>query len=103
MILLVSAGGWGEGSSGSDCAAVGLRCRIVESRTEFMVVDAESTPWGNEELLGEKLTRDQVLGTRLSKLAFQLVDEVVAQDERLRDALQSSRERPPPPSDQASN
>jgi len=80
--FLFSVGNWGEGASPSDRVAVALSCRIDGGRPGFMVVDASSAPW-RDEFLGEKLSREQVVGTSLADDVFAMVDQVLSEDNRV--------------------
>lgn len=81
--LIVSIGGWGEGTLPRDRSAFGVECR-VDTRPSFMLVDADDLPWGTEELLGTKLTRADALAHPFKAEAFDILDALVAQEPRFR-------------------
>ena len=89
LTLLISAGSWEEDSSPQDRAAVGLECRSVDNQTELMLIDAAQTPWGAEEILGDKLTRREVVGTELASLVFDLAGQILIQDTRIKAILEA--------------
>lgn len=81
--LIVSIGGWGEGTLPSDRIAFGIECR-VDTGPSFMLVNADELPWGDEEFLGAKLTRAGALSHPLKPEVFDILDALVAQDPRFR-------------------
>jgi hypothetical protein len=50
----------------------------------FMIVDATQTPWGDEEFLGAKLSRDEVMNTPISTDLYEILDRMVEDEPRLR-------------------
>lgn len=51
--VVLSVGGWGEGTSPSDRRAIPLKVAIVDDRLTFAFPRAEDSPWYGEEFLGE--------------------------------------------------
>jgi hypothetical protein len=49
----------------------------------FMVVDASSRTAASSDLVGRVLCRDEVIGTSIAQAAFELVDAIWLQDERI--------------------
>lgn len=85
--MAISIGGWSEGANESERQIVALDCRVLEGVPWCMVIDAETSPWGDWELLGRKLSREEALDSSVSKEAFQLYDELIWQDTRLRNFI----------------
>jgi hypothetical protein len=80
-------GKWGEGTRSSDRCAIALEFRRTENGPAFMVVDASSRRAGRSDLVGTALARDEVVGTPVAKVAFDLVDAVWLQDVRIREIV----------------
>ncbi len=76
-------GGWGQDASAVDRIAVSLEFRRTEQGPAFMVIDAASRPVSQSELVGQALTRDEVVGTPIAKQVFALTDAVWLGDERI--------------------
>jgi hypothetical protein len=81
--LIVSIGGWGEGTNPSDRVVFGLEGRVDPSLA-FMVVDAAELPWSDQEHLGAKLTRADALAHPFAAEVFGILDALVARDPRFR-------------------
>ena len=76
-------GKWGEGATPSDRVAVSLRFRRIETGPSFMVADAADRPTGRGGLAGVALARNQVLGSRWEREAYDVVDAVWLKDTRI--------------------
>lgn len=76
-------GRWGEGTSARDRVLVALEYQHLESGPAFMVIDAGNRPSASSKLVGQALTRDEVIGQPIAKQAFAIVDALMAQDARL--------------------
>jgi hypothetical protein len=87
--LMISVGRWGDGATPDDRRCVGLECRMGDDRPSFMVVDATALPWGREDFLGQKLTREVALNDVASREVFAMVDQLIEGDTRFRDFLLS--------------
>lgn len=77
-------GEWG-GAPASKRVAVSVQYRLLDSGPAFMIIDATDRPISRNPLVGESLTRNEVIGTPLAKLVFAVVDAIWLQDERIRD------------------
>jgi hypothetical protein len=78
-------GHWGDGTGSSDRFAVSLEFRRTEQGPWFMVIDANEREICRNELVGRGLRREEVIGTPLAKRAFDIVDAIWQQDERIRE------------------
>ena len=76
-------GAWGETATPADRAGVSLEWRLFESGPQFMVVDAADRPFAKSGLFDIALSRRDVIGKPLAKMAFEIVDAVLAQDSRV--------------------
>jgi hypothetical protein len=76
-------GQWGDGTSAQDRVAISLLYRQTDDAAGFMIVDSASSAAGKSDLVGSALTRDQVLGTPLARLSFDIVDAIWLQDLRI--------------------
>lgn len=80
-------GKWGEGAIRSDRCAVALEFRRTDTGPAFMVIDASGRPAGRSDLVGEALSRVEIMGTPLAKVAFEVVDAIWIQDNRIREIV----------------
>jgi hypothetical protein len=76
-------GKWGTETRSTDRMAVALAFRYVEAGPEFMVVDAADRPIGTSSLVGEALTREQVIGRPIAITAFAVCDSIFEHDDRI--------------------
>lgn len=76
-------GTWGEGATASDRQAVSLAFRRMPSGPSFMVIDSDGRPVRYNANVGTCLRRDDVVGTPVAKQAFEIVDAIWLQDERI--------------------
>jgi hypothetical protein len=80
-------GRWGESSSARDRVLVALAYRLLVSGPSFMVIDAGGRPDASNELVGRALSRSETIGQPIAQQAFDIVDAVLAQDERVVELL----------------
>lgn len=80
VTLALSIGRWEGDARPGERRCAGLACRMRGSRPEFMVIDAAMTPRADEELLGEKLTRDQALSSGIGPEIFAILDQIIEAD-----------------------
>ena len=76
-------GRWGEGAQRSDRVAIALEFRVLDNGPSFMVIDSEQRDFSRSDLVGRALSRAEVVGTPLAKHAFDIVDAIWLQDERI--------------------
>jgi hypothetical protein len=76
-------GEWGEKTRPSDRKAVALAFRQPETGPSFMVVDAADRPVSRSSLVGEALSREQVVSEPIAKTVFAICDSIFLQDHRL--------------------
>jgi hypothetical protein len=76
-------GKWGEGSNPVDRKAVALDFRQLETGPAFRVIDAKDRPAGTNALVGEALSRKQVIGEPIAQLVFGICDTVFLEDARV--------------------
>lgn len=55
------------------------------SENSFMVNDAQNRPIAENELVGEALKREDVIGQPLSKTIFSIIDAIFIKNERIRE------------------
>jgi hypothetical protein len=80
-------GRWGEGADRSERCSVSLEFRRTEQGPSFMVIDSAARPVSSSELVGSILARLDVIGTPLAELAFNIVDAIWLQDERIAEVV----------------
>ena len=76
-------GKWGTEAGSADRQAVALAFRHMETGPEFMVVNAADRPIGASPLVGEALTREQVVGQPIAQTVFAVCDSILLQDDRI--------------------
>lgn len=87
LAILVSLGEWGEGSEPSQRTAFYCRVRPTEDSYEVMLGDAGQSPWGDVELIGQKLSPEDARQHPWKSTAFEVLDEAFVQDRCLRGFL----------------
>jgi predicted outer membrane lipoprotein len=83
-------GKWGEGADRNDRGAVSLEFRRADSGPAFMIIDSIHRPVGSSDLAGRSLARSEVMGTPLATAAFEIVDAIWLQDERIAEIVNSA-------------
>jgi hypothetical protein len=89
-------GRWGEGTSATDRVLVTLDYRLTETGPAFMVVDSAGRPADDPDMVGQALTRAEVVGRPVACEAFPVADAVLAQDGRIAEVLGPYRMGPAP-------
>lgn len=82
--MLVSLGDWGEDSTPSDRAAFYCDVLLSEGSYQVMLRDAATSPWGDAEIVGLKLSREDALSHPLKQLVFEVLDEAFLRDPSLK-------------------
>jgi hypothetical protein len=80
-------GGWGEGTTKSDRCAVALALRWINREPQFMVIDAATRPVAHSDLVGRTLAREDVIGTPIAQLAFDIIDDIWLYDPRIKEIV----------------
>jgi hypothetical protein len=80
-------GRWGEGATSADRCAVSLEFRRTDHGPTFTVIDAAVRPVAQSDLVDKTLTREEVIGTPTAKIAFDIVDAVWIQDDRIQEIV----------------
>lgn len=81
--FLVSIGEWGEGSRPDQRASFFCRVRPANGSYEVMLGDAAESAWGEAEIIGQKLSREQALRHPLKATAFEVLDQAFETDRSL--------------------
>jgi len=76
-------GAWGPDTSSNDRKAVALDLRRTDTGPWFTVTDASKRPVATSSLVGEALSREQVIGKPIADTVFAICDIVWLQDHRL--------------------
>jgi hypothetical protein len=76
-------GKWGPEANSTDRQGVALAFRNLETGPTFMVVNSADRPIGASALVGEALSRDQVIGKPVAETAFAVCDSIFLQDDRI--------------------
>ena len=83
----VIIGKWGAHAEHSDRCSVSLEFRRTDNGPSFMVIDSGTRPVASSALVGKSLAREEVVGTPLAQVAFDIVDAVWLQDERIAEVV----------------
>jgi hypothetical protein len=78
-------GAWGDDATKADRYAVSLAYRRTSKGPAFMIVDATDRRIAQNELVGRGMRRDEVMGSKVAMLAFEVVDAIWVNDERIRE------------------
>jgi hypothetical protein len=81
-------GKWGKGATAKDRVLVALAYRLLDTGPSFMVIDAADRPAATSELVGKALARKDVIGKRIAKKAFDIVDTILFGDRRVAELLE---------------
>ena len=76
-------GKWSDGADRSHRCSISLEFRRTDNGPSFMVIDSAGRPVASSDLVGKSLARADVIGTPLALAAFDIVDAVWLQDERI--------------------
>ncbi|HTK85178.1 MAG TPA: hypothetical protein VL625_08840 [Patescibacteria group bacterium] len=76
-------GKWGENTSASDRQAVAIAFRHLKSGPSFMVINAKERQISTNALVGEALSREQVINNPISEIVFAVCDSIFLQDQRI--------------------
>jgi hypothetical protein len=75
-------GKWGPVAEAADRKAVALDFRQLETGPAFRVINATDRPVGKNSLVGEALSREQVIGEPVAQTVFAICDTVFLDDPR---------------------
>jgi hypothetical protein len=76
-------GKWGPEAGPADRKAVALDFRQLETGPAFRVINAADRPVGKNSLVGEALSREQVIGESVAQTVFAICDTVFLDDPRV--------------------
>jgi len=80
-------GDWGEGVAAERRSALSVAYRLRDTGPSMMVIDAETRPMSRSPLVGQRLSREEVIGKPIAQDAFAIADAVLAQDDRVAELL----------------
>ena len=75
-------GKW-NGADRSERRSVSLEFRRTDQGPSFMVIDSTTRPVASNTLVGQSLSREEVIGTPLAQIAFEIVDAIWLGDGRI--------------------
>src|SRR6059058_829548 len=73
-------GKWGEDAGRVSRKAVALDFRQLETGPAFRVINAADRPVGTNSLVGEALSREQIIGEPIAQTIFSICDTVFLQE-----------------------
>jgi len=79
----VIIGKWGADAVRADRSSISLEFRRTAQGPSFMVIDSGARQVASGNLVGKSLAREDVVGTPLAQVAFDIVDAVWLQDDRI--------------------
>jgi len=88
IAVLVSIGGWGTGDPAKRVSTA-LEMRVLESGPAVMVIDAATSPWEEDPVLGRMLDRSTALAHPAIRDVFAIIDCMVVEDPPLRAYIES--------------
>jgi len=81
--FIVSVGEWSEGSGPAARSCVAALGKRYQGSLSFMLVDAGDSSFNDQAFLGAMRSAAEVRGTALAQDVFRILDEMLAQDERV--------------------
>jgi hypothetical protein len=85
--LAVSLGDWSESATGAERERMGIEAWPTPERIEMHIDRRNETPWGDSDVLGRMMERDEALAHARRAEYLQVAEFVVLHDERLRQHL----------------
>ncbi len=85
--VLISIGEWADDAPPSGRCAFYLRIRATANNFQVNVRDAAESPWGNVQMFGRTLDRDEALAHPRIQEVFQISDHIVTEDTPVIDYL----------------
>jgi hypothetical protein len=76
-------GKWGEDAGPASRKAVSLDFRQLETGPAFRVINAKDRPVGTNPLVGESLSREQIMDEPIAQTIFGICDTVFLEDPRV--------------------
>jgi hypothetical protein len=89
LSFILSIGGWSEGADAAEKQALALECQVVENVPAFMIIDATASQL-YDPYLGAALNREQAMSSSIKQEAFEITDEVIENDARVKAAIQTA-------------
>ena len=83
-------GNWGERATRSERSAIAVEFRHTPDGRAFMVGDASARPVGQSDLVGHALSREEVVGTPMEQVVFEIVDAVWLYDSRISEIVKGA-------------
>ncbi len=87
IAMLISIGEWEDETDPSTRSAFYCRIRPFDDSYQVMLDDAATSPWGEVELVGQKLSRPDALASEWKDTVFEIVDAAFELDPSLRGFL----------------
>jgi len=78
--VLISIGEWGDDAPPDHRCAFYLRIRATNANFQVSVCNADESPWGNVDVFGRTLDREEALQHPRLNQVFEITDQIVAQD-----------------------
>lgn len=83
LAMLISLGEWEEDGDPEQRAAFYCRIRPTDDSYEVMLGDAAQSTWGDLQIIGQKLSREEALRHPWKAAAFEVLDEAMLDDRSL--------------------
>lgn len=80
--IIVSLGDWSEGAAPSAREAFVTKVRVLDGQPQVMLVGPDDSPWGDLDVLGPMLTREEALAHPRKQDCFHAIDHILAEDDR---------------------
>ncbi len=82
---LISIGEWGTEKIPKDRYAFGFDMMATDESYQVMIINAEQTPWGKADILGQKLTREEAMLHPWLEDVYEITDLMADRDDEVRE------------------
>jgi len=86
----IAVGDWSEGADPNTRIPFGLEIRATPTEYQFGFIGPDSSMWGQSELMGPMLTREQALAHPQRDVILHIAEHVVHEDARIYEFLQGA-------------
>ena len=90
--ILLGLGSFADGSTSGQRKMIAIDCRMGTDRPQYMVMDASKIKL-DDDTLGKGLSRDEMLNDPLKNEFFKILDQITAEDKRIKSILMASISR----------
>lgn len=81
--IAIATGDWDDGTGPKDRISIGLEARSTETEIRFSVIEPERSPWGDTQLFGVMLKREDALASGSLKPTLEIAEMIIRDDPRI--------------------